>query len=232
MNQLEAELRRRYELRSEWFREGAMEIELVLPARPDELIDVSDFNVDERLPYWAELWPSARALARHLLRSPPRGGSTVLELGCGVALPSLALRSLGYEVLATDYYPEALAFAAANAARNAIEPPRTLLLDWRKPPHRVGRYPLVLAADVLYELRNAEALASLLPHLLLPGGAFLLADPGRAYRSDFDARLRALGWSIETLAVRQEPAAPEAGEPTSSISLVSYRTPAEPPPKL
>src|SRR5690606_6274286 len=113
-------------------------------------IDVSDFNRDERLPYWAELWPSARALAQELLDGPlPRG--RVLELGCGIALPSLALRWRGVEVVASDYYAEALDFARENARRNRLTEPETLLLDWRTPPPDLIPFDLVIAADVLYE---------------------------------------------------------------------------------
>ncbi|HEV2131729.1 MAG TPA: hypothetical protein VGR27_11530, partial [Longimicrobiaceae bacterium] len=94
---LENELQRRFEVRVERFEHGAVALEILLPHAADELIDEEDFDRDERLPYWAELWPSARALARYLLeREVPAG--RVLELGAGVALPSLALHARGAEV--------------------------------------------------------------------------------------------------------------------------------------
>ncbi len=67
---LEAELRARFEVREERFEHGEWAVELILPRAADELIDESEFADDERLPYWAELWPSARGLARHLLDAP------------------------------------------------------------------------------------------------------------------------------------------------------------------
>src|SRR5918993_3776037 len=36
------------------------------PAAADALIDEEEFAQDERLPYWADLWPSSVALARHV----------------------------------------------------------------------------------------------------------------------------------------------------------------------
>ena len=82
-----------------------------------ELIDEEAFEHEEFLPYWAELWPSAVALARVVAGRRVRGAS-VLELGCGLALPSIAAALGGARVLATDWSPEALVFAHRNAARN------------------------------------------------------------------------------------------------------------------
>jgi predicted nicotinamide N-methyase len=181
---------------------------MLLPRAADELIDEAEFDADERLPYWADLWPSARGLTRYLLDAPPRA-STVLELGSGVALPSLALRSLGATPLATDYYADALRFAEANAARNGLAPLRTRLLDWRETP--AERWELVIAADVLYEQRNAEALSALLPRILSEGGVALLADPGRLYFPEFRDRMEELDWAVDELDIRQETSDPATG---------------------
>ncbi|MBV9772607.1 MAG: methyltransferase domain-containing protein, partial [Gemmatimonadetes bacterium] len=161
---LESELLRRFVTRVEPFVHGAFWLDVLLPRAADELIDESDFDEDERLPYWADLWPSARALARRLLDGPAPAGR-VLELGCGVALPSLALLSRGADVLATDYYDDALRFARVNAERNGLPALAARLVDWRDLPPDLGRFDTVLAADVLYEQRNAEALAAVLPRV-------------------------------------------------------------------
>lgn len=215
---LEAELRARFDVREERFEHGGWEVELVLPRAADELIDETDYASDERLPYWAELWPSARGLTRHLLNEPGPGaaagtdpgdgwaGVRVLELGCGVALPSLALRSRGAEVLATDWYGDALRFARANAARNGLAPLRTEMLDWRHPPPGAA-FGLVIAADVLYEQRNGPILAALLPAVTAPGGTVLIADPGRVYAGEFLRTMGEAGWSADEAGVRMEPSA-------------------------
>lgn len=200
-------------LRTHTFAHGPFRAELIAPRSPDELIDVSEFNRDERLPYWAELWPSARALAAELLDSPaPRG--RVLELGCGIALPSLALRWRGVDAVASDYYTEALEFTLANAHRNDIPPPRTLLLDWRDPPPDLKPFDLVVAADVLYEKRNADALAKLLPRVTAPGGRVLLADPGRAHLEHFRTEMTRLGWQVAETGSRTAPGPVEGREVT------------------
>jgi predicted nicotinamide N-methyase len=170
----------RFVLREESFSHGDLSARLLLPASPEELIDETEFEVDERLPYWAELWPSARALARWVLDEPDLPVAAI-ELGCGVGLPSLALLHRRVDVLATDYYQDALLFAEENARRNGLGLPRTLLLDWREPRADVQRSPLIVASDVLYEARNGPALLELLPHLVTPAARVIIADPGRTY---------------------------------------------------
>lgn len=215
----EAALRARFDVREERFTHGGFAVDVLLPRAADELIDPAEFDVDERLPYWADLWPSARGLARHLVDHPPLE-TMAIELGCGVALPSLALRSLGRDPLATDYYDDALRFAVANAARNGLGPLRTALLDWRRPPDE--RWALVLAADVLYELRNAHALAALLPRIVAPGGRVLLADPGRVYFADLRDTMLAAGWTVAQVDERVEISDPATGA-TSRVRIYEIR---------
>ena len=160
-----------------------LDVVLRRPHDAEALIDEEAFaNEDEALPYWAELWPSGVALAR-AVRRRALGGRRVLELGCGLGLPSIVAAAQGARVLATDWSADALAAAHANAAANgvAIE---TLRADWRAPDALVARGPfdLVLAADVLYELRLVAPLAAVLARL---GAPVLLADPGRATADAF-----------------------------------------------
>ena len=107
-------------------------------------------------------------------------GARTLELGCGLALPSMAAVLAGGRVLATDWAPEAVALARANAARNAIEL-ELLTCSWSRPEAIVERGPwdLVLGADLLYEARNAELLLPLLPDLVGLTSEVWIADPGR-----------------------------------------------------
>jgi len=220
---MEAELERRFGLRTELFEHSDFRVEIVVPASPEDLLDEVEFDSDERLPYWAELWPSARALARHLLDEPHLAGPAI-ELGCGVGLPSLALRHRGIETLATDYYPDALRFTRVNAGRNGIPEPTALLLDWRYPPQDLGTFPLVVAADVLYESRNVNPLADLLLRLGADGGCAILADPGRLHFPRFLNRLASEGWKAEELGTHVEPS-PAGRGLTVSVDLVRLSPP-------
>ncbi len=154
------------------------------PASADALIDEEDFARDERLPYWADIWPSTLALARCVAKLDLTG-KQVIELGCGLGIPSIAALSRGGDVLATDHYRAALDFAAYNARSNLGRELRTDHLDWRTPPEDLTRFDLALAADVLYDKTNVEPLVDLVPELLEPDGELLLADPRRDYAETF-----------------------------------------------
>ncbi len=119
----------------------------------------------------------------------------MLELGAGLGLPGLAAAMGGARVTVTDWAPEAVRAAEVNAAHNGLEV-EALVVDWRAPAALVARAPwdLVLAADVLYEERNGDALLPLLPRL---APEVLLADPDRAVAAPF-LEAAAADWTITT----------------------------------
>jgi predicted nicotinamide N-methyase len=167
---------------------GDLRLSILRPPSPDELIDEAAFADDEFLPYWAELWPSGLALARHVATLELKR-LRVVELGCGLGLPSLAAARRGAHVLATDWAEDAVDLLLRNAERNAVSL-RVRRVRWSEPEPllRAAPWDLVLGADLLYEARNADQLEMLLPCL---GGDVLLAEPGRPYAKDFLARLGA-----------------------------------------
>jgi predicted nicotinamide N-methyase len=152
------------------------------PSDSDRLLDdptVLSANVsDDYMPYWADLWPGARMLAKALLREPPQAGTRVLEIGCGLGLPGSVALSLGLAVTFSDYDATALHFAALNARANGMEQFELLQMDWRWPPEGL-RFPLILGADLIYEKRNVAPLVALLQKMLEPGGTCLLTDQDR-----------------------------------------------------
>ena len=151
---------------------------ILKPANSDDLIREEDFVKDERLPYWADVWPSSLILASKLLELDGRGQSA-LELGCGVGLSTLAATKAGFNVLSTDYYEDALDVTRANVFRNLGSFARTRLVDWRHLPDDLGEFDLVFASDVLYEKEYAELLPVILRQVLAARGLALIADPGR-----------------------------------------------------
>jgi predicted nicotinamide N-methyase len=133
---------------------------------------------DDYLPYWTDLWPAARMLAKVILREPPRPGTRVLELGCGLGLPGIAALACGLRVTFSDCDATALEFAAANARANGFRDFGLSLLDWRNPPDGL-RFPVVLASDLVYELRNINPIVAFLKRSLEPDGVCLLTDQDR-----------------------------------------------------
>jgi predicted nicotinamide N-methyase len=151
---------------------------ILKPANSDDLIREEDFVKDERLPYWADVWPSSLILAGKLLELDG-DGKTALELGCGVGLSTLAATKAGFDVLSTDYYEDALDVTRANVFRNLGKFARARLVDWRHLPADLGEFDLVFASDVLYEKEYAELLPVILKRVLAVDGMALVADPGR-----------------------------------------------------
>jgi predicted nicotinamide N-methyase len=158
---------------------GGVELALLRPSSPEELIDETAFEDDEFLPYWAELWPASLALAAAL---PEVAGLRVVELGCGLGLPSLVAAARGAEVTATDWAADAVELLRDNAARNRLEL-RVEVRDWREPWDE--RFDLAVAADVLYEQRNVEPLLERLREL---APRALLGLAGRPYEAEFLGR--------------------------------------------
>jgi predicted nicotinamide N-methyase len=193
----EVKLRRRFRVIETDVAIASRTLSILHPESAEDLIDERDFDLDERLPYWAELWPSARVLAEHVstLRG---GGRSLLELGCGSGLVATSASLAGFAVTVSDYYDDALRFARVNVRRNGGRAARSILLDWRNLPPRLGRFDVVLASDVLYERPYGALVAGVLDATLSPSGVAYVADPGRVGRPDFIRALRPLALHIVT----------------------------------
>lgn len=151
------------------------------------------------VPYWAQLWPSGVALATRLAADPPPAGRRVLELGCGLGLPSIAAARGGAAVLATDGAGDAVAFAAHGLALNELEA-EAAVVDWAEHGDALaarGPWDVVLASDVLYTAANVDAALRLLPRLVTREGEVRLADPDRTGARHFLAAARA-SFSLRT----------------------------------
>jgi len=191
----DAALEARFELSVQTVNAGPWRFEIYLPQSSDALIDEDEFAVDERLPYWAEIWPSSVALVERIAREAGRGRQ-LLELGCGVGLAAIAAARAGFTVTATDYYDAALEFAKWNSQHNGQSLAATRLVDWRKLPDDLPRFDVVAASDVLYERPNAALVAAAFARTLKPGGLGLLADPQRQQAASFPDECRRQGLTV------------------------------------
>ena len=187
---------------------GGHTVRLLRPRSGDALLDevlAEDDPADDRLPFWAELWPSGSALAAAVAELDLTG-RRVLELGCGLGLVSVAAAVVGADVVAADQSAEAIAFTTANADRNGVAV-RTVRCAFEQPGPVLAGAPwdLVLAADVLYEPKTVPTLVDLLPRL---GRAVWLADPGRPREPEFLRSVDAAGWRRQSRVVTPEDALP------------------------
>lgn len=180
----------------------ALEIDPLL----DRLIQKkqSDPDVlDERMPYWAELWPSSFLLAEVMANHAPKlPKGEFLELGCGPALAGVYAARLGKSGTVTDYLQEARWLAKANAMENHVEDKiKVEHLDWREPPDKTFSW--ILAGDVAYEPRNFRPLMECWTKMLSPGGEVWLAEPGRSIAKKFFTTLDENGWSSEVIGQKE-----------------------------
>ena len=193
-DRLVGELERRFITETVDIDVGGKPLSILKPRNSDDLISEADFVRDERLPYWADVWPSSLILAKRLANEAGEGRS-LLELGCGLGIVSTAAMRSGYTVLASDYYEDALNFTRANAWRNLGRDPATRMIDWRALPEDLGTYDAIVAADVLYEMAYAELVADALAAALAPRGVAIIADPGRVAVDRFIGACEAHGLS-------------------------------------
>ena len=200
---------------------GDAQFSILRPAEPEALIDEAAFAHDERLPYWADVWPSTRVLAAQLLAEEGRG-QRLLELGCGTGVAAVAAVRAGFAVTATDYYADALRFTRANVWRltgvtgAALS---TRLVDWRALPPDLGRFARVVASDVLYERPYATLIAQAIAATLAPTGEALVTDPGRVAAPAFVEAARDLGLRV----TERDPTVLEANGARQTIDTYALR---------
>ena len=170
------------------------DLTLLQPEEGAEIPDEGPIEWAPVSPYWSILWRSGVQLAR-VLSTEPLEDRRVIELGCGLAVPSLAAARAGAVVMATDARPEALELAERTARATGVRI-ETALLEWSEPDELIFSTPfdLAIAADILYELQGVAALLSLLPRLAPEA---LIADPGRPASHPF-VEQASKRWDLET----------------------------------
>lgn len=144
-------------------------------------------------PYFGVPWPAGNALAEIMAREGEKWrGREVLEIGCGLALPSLVLARAGALVTATDLHPDVPEFLELNRARNRVPGPDYLFLDWRQsrslPPAE-----LILGSDIVYDRQQPAQLFEFLRSFPSWREA-VFTDPGRPYWESFTALVKGEPW--------------------------------------
>ncbi len=144
---------------------------------------------DERIPYWADLWPSAIALAEHIVENNIiKTGTKILEIGCGLGLPGITAGKLGAQVTFTDYMQAPLDFAKKNWELNNSSTAEFKLLDWRKADTSIDA-DIILASDIAYESKSFEPIIMALKNLCSTDRVILLSEPNRALAKPFLEKL-------------------------------------------
>jgi predicted nicotinamide N-methyase len=147
---------------------------------------------EDLCPYFGILWEAAEGLAEYLVENPKLiSHKTVLELGCGLGLPSLVASHMGGLVLATDFHPDVEEYFLRNCRHSSIHCDYQRL-NWREEKvHK--KYDVVIGSDVLYESKHPTELARGLLRFVKDGGTIILSDPGRSYLSQFLTAMKNFG---------------------------------------
>jgi 2-polyprenyl-3-methyl-5-hydroxy-6-metoxy-1,4-benzoquinol methylase len=144
---------------------------------------------------FGQLWPAARLLAQAMQRFEI-AGKQILELGCGIGLASLVLQQRGANVVASDMHPLAEPFLAYNAALNELPAVHYRQLRWNVPLPTLGRFDVIIASDVLYEIDHAVLLTGVIDRHAQPRAEVLVTDPGRGNSARFSKLLKTRGFSL------------------------------------
>jgi predicted nicotinamide N-methyase len=166
--------------------------------RANDTVDQAQQDAVLRMsPYFGVPWPSGLVLARHLAgMGASLQGLTVLELGCGLGIPSLVAAKLGAKVTATDFHPQALQMLKSNQMRNFVTL-QAVEWDWTEvgsPAWLSKKFDWVIASDVLYEQEHPATLAGRVSEALRKAGHVLVTDPGRSYLQAFVQQMEQHGF--------------------------------------
>ena len=148
-------------------------------------------SLDEYWPVYSQVWPSGLELAKFLMKED-LSGLKVLELGCGLSLPSMVVERRGGQVIASDNHPDLKDHIEEQWVANELKNIRFISLNWRE-FKVLGKFDLIIASDVLYDPELFFQLAEVVSGNLARNGKFWLADPGRFKASSFFHELDGIG---------------------------------------
>jgi len=184
-------------------------------------------------PLFGLLWPSGAHLAARLAKRPVRAGERILEVGCGLALPSIVAHRLGADVTASDCHPLAAPFLRENLRLNGLPPMKYLRGNWateklaKLRPRTLGsrrvhgRYDLIVGSDLLYERDEYSILSGFIGRHAKPVAEVWIVDPDRGNRPAFNRQMLALGFALSEEKLSFAVAAPAA--PAYKGRVLVYR---------
>jgi predicted nicotinamide N-methyase len=145
-------------------------------------------------PLYGCLWPSAEGLAQYLWqRKAELKGQSVLEIGCGLGLPSLLCAAAGAEVTAMDHHPGVRQLLDRNVEANGLPQLAFFQGSFADPKINLGRFSLIIGSDILYEPDRYQELESFILRHAQGATEVVLADPGRFAVHRFGPTLKQVG---------------------------------------
>jgi 2-polyprenyl-3-methyl-5-hydroxy-6-metoxy-1,4-benzoquinol methylase len=167
---------------------------ILLPKHLEGFINPIDVFHD--FPLWAKIWKASWVLSGYLADMPVEPDKRFLEIGAGVGLVSIVAASFGHQITMTEYNPDALNFARANAHLNNRPDLAIRKLDWHH-PQLSGKFDAIVASEITYKQADFSSLIQLFRSYLQPRGQIILASEMRKtgkdlfnfLKTDFDIKV-------------------------------------------
>jgi len=156
-----------------------------VPKSLNEFIDPGDLFHD--FPLWSKIWEASIILSDYLAGMPVDSKKCFLEIGCGMGVVGVVASAFGHRVTMTEYNPDALNFARANARANLPADDAGLEiteLDWSK-PRLGGLFDYIIGSEVIYKEKDYQPILKLLKTYLRPSGEIILAEGVRKTSIEF-----------------------------------------------
>lgn len=144
-------------------------------------------------PLFGLLWPSGRVLA-DAMQTFDLQDMRILEIGCGLALPSLVAHRRRADVTASDRHPLAEAFLRENLRLNALPPMTYTAGNWAGLSPALGRFDMIVGSDILYERDQPEQLMAFIDAHGARGVKIMIVDPNRGNRASFSRAMAVQGF--------------------------------------
>lgn len=201
-----------YQLEQQHITIGDVPLDYVCIQNLDQAIDQLCFVLEAKgqsfdpfapdlCPYFGRAWNSALGLCTWLSsQNNSYLGQSFLEIGCGLALPSILISKLQGQVFASDFHPDVEIFLAHNSKLNKVAINYTKA-HWAIDPMPLAQFDWVIGSDILYEGAHPDQVAKALHRFVKPGGKIVLADPGRSYLQQFVKAMNNLNLKEELIPI-------------------------------
>lgn len=142
-------------------------------------------NAATVFPFWAKIWPAAKAMADFLEAELPYiKNKRVIEIGAGVGLPSFTIAKHAAEIIISDYATEAVELIEKNIEHLGLTNTKAMCLDWNDFPTNI-KADVVLLSDINYAPTEFNALLHLIERFLTQGSTIIISTPERITASPF-----------------------------------------------
>lgn len=173
----------------------------IIPADPDEVLESvsqEEFDRDEQLPYWADIWPSSEAIFEFCMSHPIKKGSKICEIGAGLGIVTAAISNSAKDsfLISTDISKDSVYYIKENLKRNNLKG-ESSCCDWRFSPFK-EKFDIIIGADILYEKRWTKPVLTFIKENLKPEGYALISDPHRKHWDNFKESAQEEGFRVST----------------------------------